>query len=355
MYRLTLVILALSVFVNANAASYNDDDYFNLLQRGRAEYSAGAYSSAERLLAGALKLLGNRGDTLRRAEILSDLGSVYMNEDDLPKALHAYTQSLNLYHRLGDRTRIAMGLRYVGSVYSLQGEPGEALHVLQEALKIAIMDHDVLLQADVLNSIGVVHYRERNYSKAARYFNDALASAPHSAMPSILRSQLLNNLGNVYQALRKYPEAEALLKQAAVQIEADSGPSHPNLSSTILSLAYLYTDTGRYSEAEVQYRRVIAILEPRQPEFETTLARVLHAFSVMYAKAGKKEDANTMLERAAAIARRNVNQHNEMFAILVDYSVSLKSRGRSSEAAELIAEARRARVAAGLVVAGPQF
>jgi tetratricopeptide (TPR) repeat protein len=201
----------------------------------------------------------------------------------------------------------------------------------------------------VLNIIGVVYYRQGKNTKAVNSFNEALRIASDGGIPALLAEQLFNNLGNAYQAQKKYPEAEALLKRALQTIERRVGPAHPDATYTMSSLGYLYTATGRYGEAEEQYRRALTILESRGGEFETRIARILHAISAMYAKSGRKAEAEASLERAAEIARRHVNEHLDMASIIEDYSTSLQEHGHAQEASELLAEVRRARLAATLI------
>jgi len=144
------------------------------------------------------------------------------------------------------------------------------------------------------------------------------------------------------------------LKRALTYIESEVGLSHPDLTFTLSSLGTLYTSTGRYADAEEQYQRALTILESSPLDFETRIARLLHGLSATYAKAGRKPEAEAALARAATIARRNLKLHADMATIIEDYSSSLNHQGKFKEAEELRVEARRARVAAGLVTSARQ-
>jgi tetratricopeptide (TPR) repeat protein len=139
------------------------------------------------------------------------------------------------------------------------------------------------------------------------------------------------------------------LMRALTYVETRMGTSHPELIYTVSSLGGLYTTTGRYADAEAQYQRALSILEPSQSDFDTRIARLLHSLARMYAKAGRKPEADATLARAAVIARRNLSQHIDMASIIDDYAALLKNQGKSKDAEELRAEARRARTAADLV------
>jgi tetratricopeptide (TPR) repeat protein len=348
MLRIYCALFVCLIAVQTNAATENNLDYLNLKTQGRSEYQNGAYAAAEKSYIAALKTL-ERSDYQERAETLAELGNVYTNEDKLSKAEQAYVDSLALYKQLPNKREMATTLRHLGALYSLQRRDDDALRALEQALKLTRVNPDKNLTADVLNIIGVVYYRQGKNTKAANSFNEAVKIAYGGGIPAFLAEQLLNNLGNVYQAQRKYPEAEALLKRALQLIESEVGPSHPDATYTLSSLAFLYAATKRYADAEEQYQRALAILEPRHEEFETRIARVLHALGAMYAKEGRKLEAETALARAAELARRHVSEHVDMASIIEDYSASLQKHGHSKEASELLAEVRRARLASSLV------
>jgi hypothetical protein len=93
-------------------------------------------------------------------------------------------------------------------------------------------------------------------------------------------------------------------------------------------------------------------LETDKTVFATRIAKILQRLAVTYVRAGRRGDAEAVLEQAAGIARRHIAEDRDMVFIIEDYSASLKKAGKTSEAEELQAEARRARLKAGLVING---
>jgi tetratricopeptide (TPR) repeat protein len=351
MSRILCTIVAFCVLSEANAIANSDQDFSSLVHQGSLQYQTGAYAAAEASFAAALRAVepGHDGD---RAEVLVKLGHVYSSEDKLSNAEQAYRESLAIYKRFKAETEVAMVLRHLAGVYALERRDDDAMRVLQQALKWARTNHNVRLEIEVLNIIGVVYYRQGKNKSAANYFNQALAMSSEAGISPDL-SELLNNLGNVYQSEHKYTEAEAFLKRALSHTESELGLSHPDLTFTLYSLGYLYTSMRRYSDAEDQFRRALALLEPKPDEFQTRIARVLHAFAVLYAKTGRKEESDAALERAAIIARANLTQHADLEGIMKDYAASLKNHGRAGDAEQILSELRQARGAAALVVASP--
>jgi tetratricopeptide (TPR) repeat protein len=346
---LYIVILS-SVLQESPGPTIEDQTYGSLLARARAEYLVGSFAQSEALFISALRILP-RADETTRASVLSELGDLYVNEDKLGKAETVYRESLAIYKKTPDKAKVALLLRHLGALYSLQRRDDEAQRVLNEALKItrADLQTDKRLIAEIVNSLGVLYYRQGNMSKAEKFFLEAVQLLP---APDGLfgKADLLNNLGTVYYAKGYFDKAEKYLTRALKLTEGQVGPAHPDLTFSLSTLGVLYTDMGKYAEAEAQYQRALAILDSNPLVFETRIARLLHALSGTYTKAGRRVEADATLSRATTIARRNLAEHPDMAMIMEAYATALKNSGKPKEAEELRVEARRARMAAGLVV-----
>jgi tetratricopeptide (TPR) repeat protein len=279
------------------------------------------------------------------------LGNVYVNEDKLQDAEQVYRESLRIHKKAGDRTQLVVLLRNLASVYSLQARYDEALRVLQDALKIAKASPPLepMISSAVINSIGVVHYRQGKVSKAEKMFNEAVQFLPESGT-LFDRADLLNNLGTVYHAKRQFEKAEEFLINALKIIEGQIGLRHPDLTFSLSALGVLYHDWRKYRESEAQYRRALSILEGQEGIFDTRIARLLHSLSRTYQADGRKADAAAALSQANDIARRKAKEHPDMALIMEAYAETLKREGKAKEAEQLRVEARRVRTAAGLVV-----
>jgi tetratricopeptide (TPR) repeat protein len=350
---LTVILIILCPGLTAWGAQSPDDktnvDYATLMNQGGAEYRSGHFAAAEKLYLAALRTL-DAANERERAGTLTELGAVYVNEDELAKAERAYEESLVIYKRLAAKNPTVLVLRNLGAAYSLQRRDDEALRVLREALKMT-KDPEIArkLSVEVLNCLGMVYFRMGKKNKAERFLNQALQIESTSGSP-VDNAALLNNLGVVYQSKRDFQRAENLLKQAMKITEAQAGPEHPDMTFSFSALGVLYLNTRRFREAEEQFQRALKILDPNDLALETRIARLLYAVSATYEKAGKKTEAEATLAQAAIIARRHLSNHAAMTTIVDDYSASLKKQGRLKEAEELRVEVKRARVAAGLVI-----
>jgi len=332
------------------AVAAERDDYEILAARARIDYWTGRFAESEALLAAALRTLPS-ADEIRRARTLADLGDVYFSEDELQKAEHHYLVSLEIYKKTADKTAVTVLLRKLGDIYSLERRDDEALRVLQEALKRArgAPQTEAALVGPVLNSLGVLYYRQRDIKKADKFFTEAMQILPD--VDSLYsKADVLNNLGAIYHTRHEFEKAEEYFKRSLKLTEDQVGMVHPDLTFSLSLLAILYTQTGQYAKAEEQYQRALGMLDVNQPIFETRIARLLDGLSKSYAAAGRTIEADATLSRAAGIARRNVNKHPDMAMIMDAYAATLKKGGKVKEAEELQGEAKRARMATALVV-----
>jgi tetratricopeptide (TPR) repeat protein len=322
---------------------------FNLsVHQGRAEYTAGHFAVAARLFNDALAQIQQDRNS-DRARILSDLGAAYTKEEEFAKAEKAYSESLAIWKSLGDSDDSALMLHNISMLYSMQGKSDDALRFLGEAQDLirANPKTNAKTTVQVLNAIAIIHFRNGNLRKAETYFNQALQNVSSSEINFDVAG-ILNNLGAVYVARHKDKDAEEILHRALAIKEAQLGPSHPDLTQTLISIAVSYTQTKRFAEAEESYMRVIRILEPQSPGFAFSMAEALHGLSTTYVKEGRAAEGEMTLEKAAHIAQLNLDKGREMVTILDEYSRVLKSHGKTKEAEELHAQVSRAR-AAGMV------
>jgi len=346
----TLLLVVLCLVSQLNSSGVQNPDFLTLMQRGRAEYASGHFTTAEDFFSRALKTLSPTDET-QRAGVLSELGDAYLNQDELQKAQDAYLQALKIYRRLSKKSQVAVVLRNLGALYSLQRRDDDALRVLQQALKSTKTESgtDTTLAVQILNTMGVVYYRRAKHKKAETFFRQGLQLISNTGV-RFDTTMLLNNLGAVYHAQRKYQKAEDFLKRALASAEATYGADHPEVTFSLTALGLVYSDTHRYADSEEYYSRALKILRSGTSNFDTKIARVLAAMSSNYARAGRQVDADEALTEAAVLARRTLYEHPDMANILEAYSHRLKNQGRTQEAEELGFEARRARLSMSLTV-----
>jgi tetratricopeptide (TPR) repeat protein len=139
---------------------------------------------------------------------------------------------------------------------------------------------------------------EKNYDDAVRGYNELLASDPNNA-------QILNRIGNTYQALQRLRDAKKYYERA---LKAD-----PHFAAAVNNIGCLYYNERRYGKAERQYRHAIK-MDSSVASFHSNLG---------YAYLGEKKYKEMMesFRSAVALDPSIFDQHNRSGAIVLERSV----------------------------------
>jgi serine/threonine-protein kinase len=71
----------------------------------------------------------------------------------------------------------------------------------------------------------------------------------------------LNNLGVVYESLKKYEEARQMHERALALRQKALGPEHPEVANSLSNLASVLRHQGKLAEAKEKYTRALALHE----------------------------------------------------------------------------------------------
>jgi tetratricopeptide (TPR) repeat protein len=325
-------------------------DYPTLIAQAQKEYRIAHFEAASQLLNQALALLDPQDQT-RRASTLATLGNAYAAQERFTEAERAYSEALKIRARLDDKNGSALVLHDIGMLYSLQQRYDDAARILKQAadrLK-STPTPDPAVAALVLNGIGIVEFWQGKNAKAESAFKEVLRKVSGTGVEFDTTS-VLNNLGNVYMAQKKFMLARDLLNRVLEMKEASFGLMHPNLVFTLIALGNVDIEMKEYSKAEDQLQRALGILEAQKENEDPSTARVLFALSTCYSRSGQKLRADATLAKAAELARANLKENPDMRPIVENYSVVLRGQGRTKEAEELLREAKRADAVRGMVL-----
>jgi tetratricopeptide (TPR) repeat protein len=139
---------------------------------------------------------------------------------------------------------------------------------------------------------------EKNYDDAIRGYVELLGSDPHNP-------QILNRIGNTYQALHREKDARKYYDRAL--------KSDPHFAAAVNNIGCLYYNQQSYGKAAKLYRRAIK-MDSSVASFHSNLG---------YAYLGEKKYPEMMeaFHRAVALDPTIFDQHNRSGAIVVERSV----------------------------------
>jgi tetratricopeptide (TPR) repeat protein len=320
--------------------SAQHDAYFE----GIAEYSSGHSARAELLLQEVLAAALRDKDDATTAATLNRLGDIYLNEERFGEAEKAYAKALSVYRRgSASNAAIAATRRNLATTYSLQGRREEAIALLKEASELLKAPDPPELASEILNSLGIVYFRQEKFKKAETLITQALRIALKrgTATPGV--GETFNNLGMIYWKQHKYVDAEQAYKRSLDVTEQLFGHVHPDVALTLENLGVLYTEMRRFRDAQDQLIESLAITEHIDPVVEGRVVRTLQRLSAAYLQDGHGDEAEKTLARAVAIVRQQSRPDRDTPVVLEAYSSILKSTGKVAEARGIHAEAQRVR------------
>jgi len=159
----------------------------------------------------SLALYRSLRDSTGEANLLSNIGAIYMNETDDARAMEYFTAALSIGEKINDKLRIASALNNIGSVYNHR--PGDRSKALDHYLRSLPLSEELKDNNNIGTTsanIGEIYLALGKTDSAIVYFIKSLKA--HEGTEKVAQS--LNGLGSAYDSLRNYPRALNYYAQA---------------------------------------------------------------------------------------------------------------------------------------------
>jgi tetratricopeptide (TPR) repeat protein len=329
----------------------------NLRKASVSELLAGHYLQAELLARTALESARTQGDQYGEAVSYSDLGDALQAQALFVEAEREYRKAISILNQQSERGHAAAIVwRNLASDLTSEKRYREARAALKQAAKLISKNkiQDPALNAEVLNSLGVVEFNEGDIDKAESCFTRAALIRWDSNTPgSGGRWEVLSNMGRVYQIRHQTTKAGEAYSQALHLAELQLGTGHPAVATLHNNLGSFYTDMGRFSEAEKHFQLSLAILQnAHMPANDAIIMHTLYELAGTYVREHLVSRAEPLLAQATTIARKRTVavEMPEVAEIFELYSRVLNDLSNASEAEHLQSEARRVRAAMAFTV-----
>jgi tetratricopeptide (TPR) repeat protein len=282
----------------------------------------------------------HRNDPARLIQALIELGQIYLDNGNTPKALTHYEEALALAQaekeelqearlwgykgiclkRLGNThfAQIALyksynmaqalqhqslmidALTQIGALQLEMGQPTKAISRLEQAYSIALNVGDHLRAMNLAGKIGDIFFRLESLEKAMEYYAVAWQTARRLGQPAIECAHLLN-MGNVLLMNQEYDGAReqyelalnlaAELNNPAAEISALNSLLRVSLADDQLSMALLYGEQ--------------AIRLARETADSAGEIGNIHLLTTYLVEKGQARRAIPHLKRGAEIAEAN--------------------------------------------------
>jgi tetratricopeptide (TPR) repeat protein len=302
-YIRTLFMFVVGLFVTVLNIAAQDNAGADLRTQALNEYRLGHYSQAELLLNRVLEAARQAGNEYEIALIYSALGNTDQVEMRFQEAEQLYRKSISILLRQPERSHaLAIMWRSLASALTAETDYPGALAALDRASKLVETKKlaDAQLNAEILNSRGIIYFQQGQLGKAKTCIARAAQIMPASVEPWELTAEdILNNLAGLYRKSGESRRAEQTYKRALELTETRLGPSHPNVALILTNLGALCIELKRYKEAENYFQRSLQILsQPDAGTNEYRLMEVLYELGQTYMKENDPVRAESVLRRA---------------------------------------------------------
>lgn len=288
-----------------------------LEKAGDRARKVGASSEARESFETALACLARRKPTndtqARRVRLYNALGTLDRYAGELVRAEERLGEALRAANSLGLPLAVADIRHRLAFVMLNAGKPREARDQLLKVLVDAKRLKDGVLEAKVLNILGVASWNLGEHKAARRYYERCLARSHRNPMPDQI-ADLYSNLGLIAWKQGKLAEGTRLLTRS-VAMRRKSG-NRFGMAAALLNLGIIREQQGKAASARRAFTRaqdMARAIGYRQVETASlinlsnlALAHDSHADAVVLASKAVDLSRQTRDPRNEAIARENL-------------------------------------------------
>jgi len=235
---------------------------------------------------------------------------------------------------------LARSFEKLASLYEQAGQFNEAELAYLKAFEIIEKTHGTDHQAviPIADSLGSLYFHLNRYDDSEFYIKKWISASVRN-LPA-QRGNLamaLNNLGLLYKAEGRGPEAIAMLQSSLENASLAPEVSRPHLGTIANRLAVFCIDEGRRDDAATYFKTAAAALEEGGAAYLGSAAAVLQNLTLLYIGQKRYADAvETGLKTLSLIAQTNGQDQGLLYEGLVTLAAAYSEDRRPGEAEPLL-------------------
>ncbi|CAN5873461.1 hypothetical protein BH11BAC7_BH11BAC7_16490 [soil metagenome] len=288
----------------------------------------------------------------RKSKTLGNIGVVYMDLGDYPRALDYFFKALTICETIKNQPGIAVNLSNIGNIYIEQGYPDKGLDYYFRTLKVEEAQQNTEGIATTLGNIGTVYDDNKNdYEKALYYYSRALKLTEEINDKDGM-AIWLGNIGMVYEKKKEYDKALDHYFHA-LEIAKETGNAI-TIAVELRAIGSLYSDQGKFKEAENYLLEALALDEesgalPQIMEDEQEL-------NLLYSKTGRYALALDHYKKYIAAKDSIYNEENTAKSVRTemnfefDKKVAVQKAAHDKQVIAFEAESRIAKTTRNFIV-----
>ena len=231
-------------------------------------------------------LLEKVRDKQEKANILTELGTIFYYLGEINKALKYYEKALELHEELSRKEGMAVVLGNIGVIYKIKGELDKAQEYYEKALELDEQLGRKDRMAVVLGNMGVIYKIKGELEKALEYYVKALELDEELGRKEGM-AVVLGNIGTVYGIRGELDRAQQYYEKA---LEWDEQLGRKDRMTVVLgNIGTVYGIRGELGKAQEYYEKALELDE--ELGRKEGMAVVLGNIGVIYKIKGELEKA----------------------------------------------------------------
>jgi len=239
---------------------------------------------------------------------LIDKAENLFEEMEFDSAVVFFNQAYDYAIKVNHKEEAFYSKSRVAYIYSTQAKYDDAISTYEAALEYAIKDQNLIWQAEVYNSLGLMNNRISNNNEAINLLLKGLKIGEELNNPNLLK-EAYNLLANVNASLENIEESNNYqLKALDIAIQQNDsmyiGISYNNLADS-------YTNEENYSKALEYLEMAEKIQKEMTPMDEVGLGYTYTMMAFIYKNEGDLKKADALFEKGLKIREETGTQYEK--------------------------------------------
>lgn len=220
-------------------------------------------------------------DHSAQAEVEHARGDYAFADGKYALAMRSYDRALVSLRKSGEPRAKAYVLTSLGRLYREMDDPTRARQCYRAALRLQVGADDLVGEMQTVNSIAVSYDSQKDWTKATRYYRQALVLARRTGSPRVIRFAL-GNLGGEYVSSGEPSRAIPILRKVAAE------ENSPYIAAyRYESLSKAYSDLGQNTLALQAVNEAVQLRRFRSDESD--LVDSLAQRAIVLSRLGRPE------------------------------------------------------------------
>ena len=264
----------------------------------------------------------NKGEQLKYAEELTNIGVLNELLGDYPAAIKQYNEALLIFKSLNKELKSSFIYNNLGIVYQQIGNENESIKYYRKSIKICDSLERLDLNVSRYNNIASAFEEFNHDLDSALYFYTKAFQIIKKDTNNAQRVIIESNIANIYIQKGELEKADSLLAQASLDIERMGRTQYKNTINKFKSELLLKKED--YTAAEKEIRKTIALAQ-KQNKKEDELESLL-LLKTALEKQGEFKEALVIYEQYNQLKSEiaGIERQKEIENLNIRYNVQQK-------------------------------